>query len=94
MFDNWLSGIISFSLQQIFLLTTLAFFNILIYEIIKLVLNYRICFGPVWIIDIWIAKINLLNWWHVASVPPSLTAASNPGINVNTESFPSFFQCC
>lgn len=92
MFDNWLSGIISFSLQQIFLLTTLAFFNILIYEIIKLVLNYRICFGPVWIIDIWIAKINLLNWWHVASVPPSLTAASNPGINVNTESFPSFFS--
>lgn len=92
MFDNWLSGIISFSLQQIFLLTTLAFFNILIYEIIKLVLNYRICFGPVWILDIWIAKINLLNWWHVASVPPSLTAASNPGINVNTESFPSFFS--
>ena len=92
MFDNWISAIISFSLQQIFLLTTLAFFNILMYEIIKLVLNYRICFGPVWIIDLWLVKINLLQSWFVASIPPSLSSNSMPGINNNPESFPSIFS--
>lgn len=35
MFDNWLNQIIGFSLQQIFLLTTLAFFNMMMYEVLK-----------------------------------------------------------
>ncbi len=43
MFDKWLSQLIGFSLQQILLLTTLVFFNLMMYEVIKVSLGFRIC---------------------------------------------------
>src|SRR5690606_39227016 len=50
MFDKWLSALIGFSMQQIFLLTTLSFFNIMMYEVIKSAFGYRICWDDVWVI--------------------------------------------
>ena len=61
MFDKWLSQLISFSLQQIFLLTTLSFFNMMMYEVIKLSLGFRVCWDDVWVINI-ITRIKLLKY--------------------------------
>lgn len=92
MFDKWLSELISFSLQQIFLLITLAFFNMMMYEIIKLALGYRICWDDVWIINIYITRIKLLSFWTVASLPPRLNPQSEVGNIGNPEGIPSIFS--
>jgi len=92
MFDNWLKALIGFALQQIFLLTTLAFFNMLIYEIIKNVLNYRICYQPVWVIDIYLMKITLLEYWTLGSSPPSVSSHADSSVNTMIEGFPSLFK--
>ena len=47
MFDKWLGQLIGFSLQQILLLTTLAFFNMLMVEVIKMALGFRICWDNI-----------------------------------------------
>ena len=92
MFDNWLKALIGFTLQQIFLLTTLAFFNMLIYEIIKMVLNYRICYAPVWVINLYLTKITVLEYWTFASSPPILSPSASPASNTNIQGFPSLFK--
>ncbi len=89
MFDNWLKSIIGFSLQQIFLLTTLSFFNMLMYEVIKMSLGYKICWGDVWVINI-VTPITLLQSWKIASLPSSSeTGVGNIG---NPEGIPSLFS--
>jgi type IV secretory pathway VirB6-like protein len=90
MFDNWLKQLIGFSLQQIFLLTTLAFFNMLMYEVIKMSLGYKICWDEVWTINI-ITRITLLSFWTVASLPPRTNAHSEVGNIGNPEGIPSLF---
>ncbi len=91
MFDAWLNHIISFSLQQIFLLTTLAFFNMMMYEVIKMSLGYKICWEEVWTINI-ITPISLLSFWTIASLPPRTDSNSNVGNIGNNEGIPSLFS--
>jgi type IV secretory pathway VirB6-like protein len=92
MFDKWLGELIGFSLQQIFLLTTLAFFNMMMYEIIKMSLGYRVCWDDVWVINIYITRIKLLSFWTIASLPPRLNAQSEVGNIGNPEGIPSIFS--
>ena len=92
MFDKWLSELIGFSLQQIFLLTTLAFFNMMMYEIIKMALGYRICWDDVWVINIYITRIKLLSFWTIASMPSRLSLQSDIGNIGNPEGIPSLFS--
>lgn len=91
MFDNWLNQIIGFSLQQIFLLTTLAFFNMMMYEVLKMSLGYRICWDEVWTINI-ITRITLLSFWTIASLPPSLNSQTQIGEIGHPEGIPSLFS--
>lgn len=91
MFDNWLKQLISFSLQQIFLLTTLAFFNMMMYEVIKMSLGYKICWDEVWTINI-ITRITLLSFWTIASLPPRTNAQSEVGNIGNPDGIPSLFS--
>jgi len=90
MFDKWLSQLISFSLQQVFLLTTLAFFNMMMYEVIKMVLGYKICWDEVWTINI-ITRITLMSFWTIASLPPRVNSQSDAGNIGNPDGIPSFF---
>lgn len=91
MFDNWLKQLIGFSLQQIFLLTTLAFFNMMMYEVIKLALGYKICWDEVWTINI-IIRITLMSFWTIASLPPRTSAQTDAGNIGNTDGIPSLFS--
>ncbi len=91
MFDNWLKQLITFSLQQIFLLTTLAFFNMLMYEVIKLSLGYKICWDEVWSINI-IIHVSLLSAWTIASLPPRTNSQSSVGNIGNPDGIPSLFS--
>jgi type IV secretory pathway VirB6-like protein len=91
MFDNWLKQLITFSLQQIFLLTTLAFFNMLMYEVIKLSLGYKICWDEVWSINIMV-HVSLLSAWTIASLPPRTNAQSSVGNIGNPDGIPSLFS--
>lgn len=92
MFDNWLKQLIGFSLQQIFLLTTLAFFNMLMYEVIKMSLGFKVCWDDVWTINIVITRITLLSFWTIASLPPRTNAQSQVGNIGNPEGIPSLFS--
>ena len=91
MFDNWLNQVISFSLQQIFLLTTLSFFNMMIYEVIKMSLGYRVCWDEVWTINI-ITRITLMSFWTLAALPPRTDSQTEVGNIGNVEGIPSFFS--
>lgn len=91
MFDSWLKQLIGFSLQQIFLLTTLSFFNMMMYEVLKLSLGYKVCWDEVWTINI-IVRITLMSFWTIASLPPRTTTQSDVGNIGNTDGIPSFFS--
>ena len=90
MFDKWLQQLMGFALQQVFLLTTLAFFNIMMYEVLKLVLGYRVCWDEVWVINI-ITRISLLSFWTIASLPP-VTGQTQIGNIGNAYGVPSLFS--
>ncbi len=89
MFDNWLKQLITLSLQQIFLLTTLAFFNMMMYEVIKMSLGYKICWDEVWTIRI-ITPITLMSFWTIPSV--NTNANSQIGNIGNPDGIPSLFS--
>jgi len=91
MFDNWLKQLIGFSLQQIFLLTTLAFFNILMYEVIKIALGYKICWDEVWVLNLLI-RVSLLSFWTVASISPRNNSNSAVSSPVDHDGIPSIFS--
>lgn len=91
MFDSWVNQLIGFSLQQIFLLTTLAFFNMMMYEVLKMSLGYKICWDEVWTINI-ITRISLLSFWTVASLPPSVNTQAEVGDIGHPEGIPSLFS--
>jgi type IV secretory pathway VirB6-like protein len=92
MFDKWLGELIGFSLQQIFLLTTLAFFNMMMYQVIKMSLGYRICWDDVWTINLYVVRIKLLSFWTISSMPPRLNANTDVGNIGNPEGIPSLFS--
>lgn len=91
MFDSWLKQLIGFSMQQILLLTTLAFFNMMMYEVVKMSLGYKICWDEVWTINI-ITRISLLSFWTVASLPPSVNTQTEVGDIGHPEGIPSLFS--
>lgn len=91
MFDNWLKQLIGFSLQQIFLLITLAFFNMLMYEVIKMSLGYKVCWDEIWVMNLGITRISLMSFWTIASLPPRTNANSQVGNIGNPEGIPSIF---
>ena len=82
MFNKWINNLVSFSLEQIFLLTCLGIFNTLIYNIIKSVLSYRVCWMPVWVIQIPVlSSIELMSFWKATSATsPSAAAQAVPGL--------------
>lgn len=63
MFDKWISNLISFSLEQIFLITCISLFNSLIYNLFKTVFYYRVCWDYVLQIELFGKKIGLLKSW-------------------------------
>ena len=91
MFDNWLKQLIGFSLQQIFLLITLAFFNMLMYEVIKMSLGYKVCWDEVWVMNLGITRVSLMSFWTISSLPPRTNANSQVGNIGNPEGIPSIF---
>jgi len=91
MFDSWLNQLIGFSLQQILLLTTLSFFNMMMYEVLKMSLGYKICWDEVWTINI-ITRVTLLSFWTPASLPPRLNTQTDVGNIGHPEGIPSLFS--
>jgi type IV secretory pathway VirB6-like protein len=65
-FDNWLKALIGFSLQQIFLIMTLSFFNILFVEFLKYSIGYRVCWTEILSFYLGGRKISLAHFWNVA----------------------------
>ncbi len=90
MFDKWLTQLIGYSLQQVFLLTTLAFFNMMMYEVIKMALGYKICWDEVWTINI-VTRITLMSFWTIAALPSKVDSQSEAGNIGNNDGIPSFF---
>lgn len=82
MFNKWISNLISFGLEQIFLLTCLSLFNILVYNIIKYVLSFRVCWKAVWEMNIpLLGSLQMMSFWK-ATTSTSATAAATavPGL--------------
>jgi type IV secretory pathway VirB6-like protein len=47
MLDNWFSVILGYGFQQIFIIITVAFFNIMIVYILKMILGYKVCWNSI-----------------------------------------------
>lgn len=82
MFNKWLNNLISFALEQVFLLTCLSLFNILVYNIIKYILSYRVCWKPIWTMNLPIlGTLELMSFWKATTATSSSAAASAvPGL--------------
>lgn len=93
MFDNWLKALIGFSLQQIFLVMTLALFNSFVIGFLKLALGYRVCWTKILSLNIYINKFTLLNFWTVAgtNAPDSITEDSPDESFGDTQNMPSIY---
>ncbi|MFC1659224.1 type IV secretion system protein [Pseudomonadota bacterium] len=74
MFDKWLSVLISFGLQQVMIVATLGFFSVLLKEIIKMVLSYRVCWEPIWVLDVLILpRIELFSFYKITGIAEGAT---------------------
>ncbi len=91
MFDKWLQQLIGFSLQQMFLVVTLSFFNMMMYEIIKNSLGYKVCWDEVWTINI-IIRVSLMSFWTIPNIPPLFDSQAEMGSSGRGEGVPSFFS--
>lgn len=91
MFDKWIGQLTGFALQQIFLLTTLSFFNMMMYEVVKLSLGYRVCWDEIWAINRPV-RISIISFWHVASLPPRYSSQTPVGNVGNNSGIPSLFS--
>jgi len=91
-FDNWVKQLISFSLQQIFLMMTLGFFSMMFYEVLKMILNYEVCFEPVWTLPLGIIKISLLSAWKISESPSIAGYSDFGGDGGGASSSPSLFS--
>lgn len=91
-FDNWVKQLISFSLQQIFLMMTLGFFSMMFYEVLKMILNYEVCFEPVWTLPLGIIKISLLSAWKISESPSIAGYSDFGGDGGSASSSPSLFS--
>jgi len=93
MFDNWLKALIGFSLQQIFLVMTLALFNSFVLGFLKLALGYRVCWTKILTLNTYISKITLLNFWTIAGTnTPENTIEDSPEESFgNSQNMPSIY---
>ncbi len=91
-FDNWVKQLISFSLQQIFLMMTLGFFSMMFYEVLKMILNYEACFGPVWTLPFGAKNISLLSAWKISESPLIPGFSDFGGDGGSASSSPSLFS--
>ncbi len=57
MLDNWFSLVLGYGFQQIFIIIAVAFFNIMIVFILKMILGYKVCWDSV-------LKINATSLGH------------------------------
>ena len=92
MFDKWLSALIGFSLQQIFLLTTLSFFNMMMYEVIKMAFSYRVCWDDVWVVDLGVTRVKVLSFWTIGSLPSGTSTQIDIGNVSDVTGVPSVFN--
>lgn len=88
-FDNWINSLISFSLQQIFLIFTLSLFNSFLYLIIKLTLGYRVCWDSVWEINLLSSKISLLSFWTPQDAPSYISNTIDPTASGSPSGIPT-----
>jgi len=94
MFDNWVKSLIGFSLQQIFLVLVLSFFNSIIEIFIKNALGYRVCWTEVLKLNIILTTISLFNFWTVAGTnSPSVYSEIDPDESFgNDQNMPSLIS--
>ncbi|MDR1494556.1 MAG: type IV secretion system protein [Rickettsiales bacterium] len=84
--DNWVNLLVSFAGQQIFLVMTLSFFNILIYNFIKSTFSYTVCWMSILNMNIAGIPLDLISFWRI---PTSSLLGS---LNTINESMPSFYS--
>ena len=68
MFDKWLSNLIGFSFEQIFLLTCASLFNGIILNILKGIFSYKVCYEPIFRIEVMNMRLNFITFWKPANV--------------------------
>jgi type IV secretory pathway VirB6-like protein len=92
-FDNWIKALIGFSLQQIFLIMTLALFNSFVISFLKLALGYRVCWTNILSLNIALTKVSLLNFWTIAGVnaPEGYSEESPEQSFGNDQNMPSLY---
>lgn len=67
MFDKWLSNLIGFSFEQIFILTCASLFNAIIFNIIKGIFSYKVCYEPIWYVDVFGKRLTFLVYWKATN---------------------------
>ncbi len=90
-FGAWLGSLFSLSLQQIFVIMTISFFNAVVYDLIKMVLGYRVCWDDVWSKNIGIIRITLLSFWTFSGLAPRDGSNLEP-VTEGVDGFPSIFS--
>lgn len=86
-FDNWLSILIGFALQEIFIIITVSFFNNLIYSIIKTVFAYPVCILPILDINLLGVPLSLIQFWKVPG-----TGFGGNILDLQNQAGPSFYS--
>ena len=86
-FKNWLSLLIGFAGQQIFLVTTLSFFNMLIYNLIRNTFNYTVCFLPLFNFTVGGFLLGIIRFYKIPN-----TGLTTTGLNTGGEAMPSFYS--
>jgi type IV secretory pathway VirB6-like protein len=82
MFNKWVNSLISFGMEQILLLTTMHFFNVFMYSALKFTLSYKVCWKPIWTLNLPLAgRLNILQFWKASTAETASAAASDiPGL--------------
>ena len=86
-FDNWLGLLIGFAGQLIFLVMTLSFFNLLIYNFIRNTFSYTVCWLPLINMNLGGIPLAAIQFWKIPG-----TTLSSTGLNTGNEAMPSFYS--
>jgi type IV secretory pathway VirB6-like protein len=82
-FDKWVMALVGHVVEQVSLMVGLSLFNMLVYNFIKFVLNFRVCWTQVWIVELpLLGSIKLFNFWRATTGTTTVTTAMNamPGL--------------
>lgn len=85
--DNWINLLVGFVGQQIFLVMTLSFFNILVYNFIKSTFSYTVCWRAIFNMNIAGIPLALISFWKIPS-----SSSTNGSLNTINENMPSFYS--